>query len=137
MALSAVSAAVEARLAANWTRTPVRGLNESSGDTPTGSGPFLVVQYPVAQAEQITFGTPGSNVYRDSGAIRFVLNVRRGKGVIEPLTWIDELAALFRGKTFGGVRTYAPSQPVIDDRNEDGPYFALSFSVPFDHDVIG
>lgn len=136
MALSAVSAAVEARLA-SWTHTPVRGLNDLSGDTPTGSGPFLVVQYPVSQSEQLTFGAPGANVWRDAGAIRFVLNVRRGKGLQEAFAWIDELAALFRGKTFDGVRTYAPSQPVIDDRNEDGPYFALSFSVPFDHDVIG
>lgn len=137
MALSAVSAAVEARLAAHWDRCPVRGPNAADGDTPLEERPFIEVQYPVSNASQITFGTPGANVFRDEGAIRLVLNVVRGKGVGEGLLWIDQLAALFRGKTFDGVQTFAPSQPAIDDRNDNGRYFLLSFSVPYQHDTLG
>lgn len=138
MALSAVAAAFAARLQANWTRCPVRELGSLDGDTPDDAGTFIVMQFPVSNSEQISFGSPGSNVYRDEGAFRLVLVCERAPGFLPvALQWIDELAALFRGKTFDGVRTYAPSQPVIDDRNEDGPYYRLSFSVPYEHDTLG
>ncbi len=137
MSLLAVSTAVEARLAAHWTRCPVRTLNSTEGDTPADNSAFLVVQYPVGSAAQISTGAPGANVFRDEGAIRFVLNVETGEGTLRALTWIDELASLFRGKLFDGVRTDAPSPPVIDDRNDAGGWFSLSFSVPYQHDIFG
>lgn len=139
MSLSAVDAAVRARLATwpNVGEVEVRVLNDIRGDTPPGNTPFLVIQYPVATASQITFGAPGLNFWRDEGAIRFVLNVETGSGANQALAWMEEIAALFRGKTLDGVRTYAPTSPVIDDRNDEAGWFKLSFSVPFDHDVIG
>lgn len=139
MALSAVSAAVRAQLATwpNISAVEVRKTNDGKGDTPPGNTPFLVIQYPVAKASQITFGAPGSNFWRDEGAIRFVLNVETGTGADQAFIWMEEIAALFRGKTLDGVRTYAPTSPAIDDRNAEAGWFKLSFSVPFDHDVIG
>ena len=136
MSLAAISAAVEARLAEHWRRCPIRGLNEASGNTPLDSKPYLEIQFPVSTSEQISTGTPGRNVWRTEGAIRFVLNIRRGKGVKEGAAWVDELAALFRGKVFDGVRTFAPSMPILDDRNDDGLWFALSFAVPFEFDLF-
>ncbi|KQT13992.1 hypothetical protein ASG40_19385 [Methylobacterium sp. Leaf399] len=137
MALSAVSAAVEARLAGGWDKCPIRTLNDLAGDTPLDDEPFIELQFPVSQSEQISTGSPGTNVYRDEGVIRFVLNEVRGQGMVRALAWVDELAALFRGKYFDGVRSYAPSQPVLDDRNDDGRYFRLSFAVPYEHDTLG
>lgn len=139
MALSAVSAAVKAQLA-NWpniSAVEVRDANDGKGDTPPGNTPFLVIQYPVATAAQLTFGSPGSNHWRDEGAIRFVLNIETGSGANQALAWMEEIAALFRGKNFDGVRTYAPTSPVVDDRNDEAGWFKLSFSVPYDHDVVG
>ncbi|MDP4024458.1 phage tail terminator-like protein [Methylobacterium sp. NEAU 140] len=137
MALAAVLAAVSGRLAAEWTRCPVRGPNAKSRNTPAADEPFVEVQYPVMTASRISIGAPGANRYRDEGAIRLVLNVVRGKGIDEAAAWIDELRALFRGKSFDGVCTFAPSPPVIDDRNDDGRYYLLSFAVPFEHDYFG
>jgi hypothetical protein len=97
MALKAVVDAVEARLAANWTLCPVIGAN-GQGETPDDGSAFLTVQYPVANASQTTIGAPGSNVFREEGAIRFVLNVPRGAGLATGLTWADTLAGLFRSK---------------------------------------
>ncbi|XYD07429.1 hypothetical protein R1A27_20175 [Methylobacterium sp. NMS12] len=137
MGLAAVDAAVTARLAALWTRCPVRTINGTDGDVPKKPAAFLSVEYPVMRSAQISFGSPGANVYRDDGAIRFVLSAVAGKGIKDPLVWIDELAALVRGKTFGGVKTFAPSPPVIDDQNDNGGYFLLTFAVPFEHDYLG
>ncbi|WP_132254735.1 phage tail terminator-like protein [Methylobacterium segetis] len=136
MPLKLVVDAVEARLASDWDRCPVFGINQQ-GETPKTGSPFVQVSYPVANGEQLTVGAPGANIYRETGTFRLVINSRRGRGVVEGLAWADELAALFRGKEFGGVQTFAPSSPVIDDRNEEGMYFVLSLSVPYQADITG
>src|SRR5712691_1281738 len=100
MPSAAVVTAVEARLAANFTHCPVIGLNLQG--TVDDGGPFLTVQYPVANGQQKSIGSPGANVYREDGAFRLVLNIQRGQGVNQGMAWADELAALFRGKKFGG-----------------------------------
>lgn len=136
MPLKLVVDAVEARLAEGWTKCPVVGIN-LTGNTPKDGSPFVQVSYPVANGEQLTVGAPGQNVYRETGAFRLVVNARRGRGVADGLAWADELAALFRGKEFGGIQTFAPSSPVIDDRNDEGNYFVLSFAVPYQADILG
>lgn len=139
MPLKMVVDAVEARLAAEWTRCPVFGIN-LQGDTPEDGSPFVQVSYPVATGSQISIGSPGSNVYREEGTFRLAVNAQRGEGVADGLGWADELAALFRGKILdetGNIRTYAPSSPAIDDRNEEGMYYTLSVSIPYEADLLG
>ncbi|GEP12821.1 phage tail terminator-like protein [Methylobacterium gnaphalii] len=136
MPLKLVVDAVESRLADNWDKCPVYGVN-LQGDTPDDAGPFLQVSYPVANGEQLTVGAPGQNVYRETGAFRITVNAERGGGIAEGLAWADELAALFRGKEFGGVQTFAPSSPAIDDRNDQGNYYALSIAIEYQADIFG
>lgn len=135
MASAAVLAAIRARLTANWTATPVIYPNESSA-TPGDAAAFLTVQFPVALGDQITVGAPGNNVFRDSGAIRFVLAVPIGSGLEQGLAWIDQLRTLFRSVKFASVTTYAPSPAVENNANDDGNYWVLSFSVPFYADIF-
>lgn len=136
MADKSVIDAVNARLASLWTSCPVRGLN-LEGDTPADGSAFLAVEYPIASSSQISIGSPGSNVYREIGAIRFVINVQRGDGLDGGSQMAKDLAALFRGKQFSGVNTWAPSSPVLDDRNDIGNYWKLTFAVPYYFDLIG
>ncbi|KQP53542.1 hypothetical protein ASF34_01120 [Methylobacterium sp. Leaf106] len=97
----------------------------------------MQVSYPVANGDQLTVGAPGENVYREEGAFRIEINAKRGKGVSDGLQWADEIAAIFRAKEFGGVQTFAPSSPAIDDRNDNGKYFTLSIAVPYTADILG
>ncbi|WP_029002724.1 phage tail terminator-like protein [Azorhizobium doebereinerae] len=136
MASGAVKAAVRARLADNWTRCEVFYPNGPEAEVPTGGTEFLSVQFPVSSEKQITVGTPGDNVFREEGGIRFVLSIPRDAGTEEYDPWMDELAALFRGKQFGVVTTYAPSSAVLDDRNADGAYFKLAIAVPYYADLF-
>lgn len=134
MASLSVMQAVRARLEAGWTRCPIIHPN-AQAQTPGGTDPWLVVQYPMAREEQASIGSPGANLFREEGAIRLVLMVPAGSGVEEWTGWLDELRALFRAARFGGVRTYAPSPAVFDDRNRDGGWCALSTAIPYDADI--
>lgn len=136
MASAAVMSAVKERLEAFWTHTPIEYPNDTF-TAPTDGSPFLAVQYPVATETQASIGAPGANLFREEGVIRFVLMVERGAGVIDWTAWLDDLRRHFRGKTFGDVRTYEASPAVLDDRNDDGKYWALSSAVAYDADVLG
>lgn len=130
MPKKAVVDAVEARLQERFTACPVFGIN-LQGETPEDGSTFVQVQYPVASTSPMDLA---GSYYREEGAIRFIVNAQRGAETAAGLTLADDLAALFRNKKFGGVQTFAPTSPVIDDRNEEGMYFALSFAVPYQFD---
>lgn len=141
MAQSAVIAAVAARLGSPWasmdaSQLPVFDPN-TRGQPPADGTPFLTIQYPLANSEQKSIGAPGNNVWRETGAIRFVLSIQRGTGVKQGMGWCDEIAALFRGKQFSSVNTWAPSSPVLDNSNATGNYWLLSFACPYYFDFLG
>lgn len=137
MARKAVVDAVRDYLTANWTACPVVEANTTSRAPADGSS-FIVLTFPVTNSDQLTFGAPGANYWRDEGAFRLLINVPRDSGADQALEWADALADLFRGKRIGGVlMTAAPSAPALDDRNDDGKFWSVSIAVPYDHDLIG
>lgn len=135
MASAAVMTAVEARLAANWTHTPIVSPNQADQVPPADGTAFLAVQYPVSEETQASIGSPGANVWREEGAFRFVLHLPRGTGLGEWPSRLDALRAAFRGKVFDGVRTYGTNPPGEDGIR--GAYELHSFSVAYEFDLIG
>jgi hypothetical protein len=139
MASVAVMAAVEARVATYWSGAYV-SLNVT-GDAPADGTAFLTIQFPLANAEQISVGAPGANIYREEGGIRFVYAIPRGQGVTYHQGLLEALLAYFRGAKFssGGVnvKTWAPTSPVFDDSNDNGKYWLLTAAVPYYADVLG
>ena len=108
MAHPSVDAAVRARLAANFTACEIRpeGSLEGAGD---GTA-FLVVQFPYSSSKQVSAGDPSNNHWREEGGVRFVLSVARTRAAIaEGRQWAEEINAIFRGKHFDGVLTFAPT----------------------------
>jgi hypothetical protein len=141
MAAKAVVDAVEARLGATWTSTdgsviPVFGIN-TGGETPSDGSPFLRVQYPAADENQITVGTPGTHVFREDGRIELVLSIARGLGVAQGMAWADELRTLFRGRKFSGINTWGVTSPVLDSSNDAGNYWTLTFGASYYTDIFG
>jgi len=131
MPSAAVEAAFQARLAANWSQTPI--ISEGPHDPPASANAFLVVQYPVQSATKPVL----QRVYFEEGAARLVLNVRTGIGLPYALGLADSLAALFRTATFDGVETFAPSAPIINDQNDDGNWFEVAVIVPYSYQFNG
>lgn len=118
---------IMARVALHLPECPVFGIN-LQGDVPADGSVFAEVQYPVANVRQMDLA---ARRYREEGTIRLIVNAQRGLGVQDGLRLTDMLAAIFRSKKFDGVQTWAPSTPIIDDRNDQGNYFPVSFSVPY------
>ncbi|WP_316234666.1 phage tail terminator-like protein [Bradyrhizobium sp. SZCCHNR1020] len=135
MASLAVMDAVDARLAANWTRCAIVA-DDTTGQGPADGSPYLTVEYPVAREEQITVGSPGANVFRETGVIRLVLVQQTGTGRRQPVQWMDELRALFRSTLFSGVTTFAPSPAIVDPANYAGGKFKVSCAVPYYFDLF-
>lgn len=135
MAGKAVEDAVNARLAANWTATAIVADDTVDGGPPDGS-PYVTVQYPVAQENQITIGAPGNNVFRETGAFRIVLNSPSGTGKDQVLVWMDQIRSIFRSKQFNGVTTFAPSPGIESNANYIAGRFLLTCAVPYQFDLF-
>lgn len=121
-----VDEAFQDRLDAYWTATPVLTQNEDT-KPPTGVDAFLVVQYPVVNSSKPVLGRH----YFEDGAARLVLNVKSGIGIADGLAWADTLAWLFREQKFGGIETFVPSAPIINQVNDNGNWFEFSVIVPY------
>lgn len=134
MASNAVMTAVKARLAGGWTNCPVPDIN-TVGETPADGSAFLTVQYPVSTEEHVGLGQVGQRVFREEGAIRFVLSVPRGQGIDQATQWADQLRVLFRAAEFSGVTCEAASPAAFDDSNDNGDYFILRVIVPYFYDL--
>lgn len=137
MAGRAVEEAVNARLAANWTATPIVA-DDAVDSGPADGSPYVTVQYPVSQENQITVGAPGNNVFRETGAFRIVLNCPSGPNVgkAQALVWMDQLRAIFRGRQFAGVTTFAPSPGVENNSNYIAGRYVMSCAVPYQFDLF-
>lgn len=136
MAGRKVKASIERRILDNWTRCPLVTPN-TRGTTPKDGSRYLEISYPISRQRTITVGAPGANVVRESGTMRVVLYIERGAGTEEGEIWLEELGALFLNKEFDGVRTWEPSTPVFDDRNDLANYYGMSSSVEYQADFLG
>ena len=135
MARQAVIDAVKARLAANFSACSIVDDDVVAQGAADGST-YLVLQFPVANERQISIGSPGNNVWREEGAFRLAISVRTGDPLDQANTWLDQARAIFRGKQFSGVTTFAPSPAVQGDAQFDGARVILSSAVPYQSDFL-
>jgi uncharacterized protein DUF4128 len=136
MASAALITAVNKRLNDNWSGTAVVEDDTTRQGPPDGSA-YVTVEYPVSRENQITIGTPGANVFRESGVIRLLMSFPTGTGTLHVTTLMDQLRALFRSRQFDGVTTFAPSPPAIDPTSYQGGRFKVSSAVPYFVDLFG
>jgi Bacteriophage related domain of unknown function len=130
MAHPTVVAEVEARLAANWTATPIVPAN-TLGTTEGLGEPFVIVDYPVANSER---SAVNDRLYREEGGFRILLYMPRGIGLTQGGTWSEALAAIFRDQKFGAglaLNTLAPDPPITDDASDEGNFFLFATIVPY------
>lgn len=128
--------AVEERLRLNFSECPVY-MENAVTDTPDEAGAWLSLNFPYIGSEQATIGSPGLNRYHEEGSFRILLSIPRGEGTHKGRQWLDTIATLFRGVRFAGIRCYAPTSAVTDDRNETSTYYRLSISIPYDFSILG
>lgn len=140
MAQKAVVDAIVQRVKDNWAHAAVCPINDDMNDgsaAPADGGAYLSFDFPVSNAQQASVGAPGDNIWREEGVARVLLNVPAGSGIATVLQWGDEIAALFRGQYFDGVRTHAPSVASMDASNDAGSYFQIAVAIPYEFDLYG
>lgn len=142
MASNTPAAAIEARLIANWSTTPIY-LADDLHDPPEPPSPFVVLEFPGGTARQVTIGSPGANAFEEEGAFMIHVFVPIGNQPVTGTPWrkvardyAETIAAIFRGKTFSSVRTYAPFPPNESDR-AIGNFYSVSFATPFLYSYLG
>src|SRR5262245_4518598 len=126
-----VADAVDARLAANWTATPIIPY-DTQAQPPDNAEAFVVVQYPISNGARAFLGI----TFFEEGAIRVVLNVQRCVGLAQGLAWSDELAFIYRAVKFDGIETFVPDGPVVDDTIENGNWVEFSIVIPYRHEFV-
>jgi hypothetical protein len=136
MARMAVVAAVEGKLAADWTRSPVFGLLNPHA-RPSGNDAHLRVQYLNVTPEQITIGSPGSNVIREIGVFSLIVNRPKAQ-VTEAREDAELLQDMFLLKRLAGVvECWEPSVDPFADENDRGVFYVIGVAVPYWHDFLG
>lgn len=135
------AAAIEARLRANWTDCDIVVGGNDTFKPPTGPQgqllPYVRLVFPGAVSRQQGIGSPGRNAWREDGAFQVIVAVPTASGEATAREWCDQIAAIFRGQTFGGaVVCYGPHTPV-PAVGPAGGYFRMSFGVPYAWQFLG
>ena len=120
-----VSDAVNARLAASWTATPIINYDEQTA-TPDDEA-FVTVQFPITTGARPVLG----RLFWEQGAIRIVLSVRRDVGKDQGLEWSDALAHIFRSVKFDGIETLDIDGPNVDDALDNGNWLIFSLIIQY------
>ena len=133
MASKHAEQAVQTYLTSNWASAPV--LTENTlGEAPSDGSPFVRLQFPIAETSRWPID---QRYYREEGGFRLIIAVERGIGTEKVRQWGEELATLFRDRTFDGVTTQVPSEPFTDDLSDQGNYFLATMIVPYTYDHTG
>lgn len=130
----AVITAVSARVASNWTHTPIIDPN-TIGGVPADNSAFLEILYPVSTETMMSFGDYGNNAHEEIGAFRIALYIPAGIGLNPAATpWMsrmETLMAQFRGVRFSGIDCIGFVGPVVRDDSDDDAYYEISFAVSY------
>lgn len=126
--------AIEDRLRAFWTATPIAVQNE--GFTPpvdvNGDAlPFIEIEFPGAVGTLWGIGDPGNNSWRDDGVFQILICVPTGWGARLARQYAKDIAAIYRGQSFAeSVVCFAPFPPRAG-RTEDGTYYVMTLPIPY------
>ena len=137
MASAPVMAAVRDHLAAVWSHTPIRLPNDAAGTPPADGSAILELEFPVGDEEQASIGSPGGDIWRETGAARFILWLPVGAGTEGWDDRLDDLRRAFRGKQLGEVRMHSATPPIPFGPDDTGAFNLFSFSVAYEFDLVG
>lgn len=145
-------AAIRARLEANWTTTRITYENEvpdapwppvdADPDFPALL-PWVHLEVAALQTRQRGAGVPGSQIWVTDGFIYVHVFVPANSAIETADQYAVTIGEIFRAKVFYNagdgcyVRTWAPNVGRGEPGSDDGAYFRVSLSVPFEYWHLG
>lgn len=149
MSFAPVFTKVRAVVTSGFTAWPVKWPNErltgyalDEGAKPIGADgrkiSFVEYEQIGGRTTQQSFGSSGNRVERSPGLLRFYFLVPEGEGTSEAISKADTMGSLFELQEFrldDGTMliTYEPSVSQNVAGVEDGSYWVLMLSIPYDY----
>ncbi len=137
-------AAIEQRLSANWSTTPIGLENGAEPAMQDGSGlltPWAFCEIESDDANIRGIGKPGSHVVVEDGAIVITVFVPLGTDRSTARTYAGQIGEIFRVKEFYNsepgccVRTWTPrvgrGEETVSE-NPKGKWWAVPVTIPFE-----
>lgn len=142
---SGAVAAIEARLTANWTVTPIAFENAASDpvvyDGDSVPQPWVFCEIETDQAGIRGVGRPGSHVVLETGAVRVTVFVPVGTERATAQQHAEAIGEIFRVKQFydadpgACVRTWTPTVSRgrrAETDNPVGSWWAVTVTIPYE-----
>lgn len=141
-------AAIRQRLVNGWAVTPITYQNETPEDWPPKDSdglpaPFVNLEVITTRSEMRGAGKPGSQVWCDEGFVYVHVFVPTGQGDETATQFAVQIGEVFRGAKFyddtpgHNVRTWAPRIDGGGSGDDDGNWFRVTMSVPFQYWHVG
>lgn len=130
MPASVVMNTVRERIEQNWNVANGYIIGSFGVTTPPADGRgFILIHYPVVEGRRPVL----SKRRFEEGAARIIWNVPSSIAAEASVPIAETISALFRGDNLkiNGVEFLEPSNPIINDDNDDGNYYELSVVVPY------
>lgn len=139
MSSSHVVQKVRERLTANWATTPIVSdtwLVDDDEKPPADASYWVALDFPGAVEEKITVGSPGSDIFRESGVFQVHVFGPAGGGDVLLRTYAETIRGIFRAQTFESIRCYGADPPLIGLGHEDGRWLRATVAVEYEHDLL-
>lgn len=135
MASGTVKAAVESHLQ-GWADIAQYPFFDENDAAPAPRTQYLTIEYPVANEDRVNIGARPA-IFRETGAIRFVLHIPNMGGLTDALVAVDSLRDLFREQTLaGGISTFEAPPAALGKPNRNGAFYELPFVVTYRFDLF-
>lgn len=143
--IAGAMAAIEQRLADNWTTTPIAYANavpQQPWPPADGSGsavPWVFIEVINTQSRGRAVGVPGNQFWLYEGLVSVHVFVPKDYGVADARTYASQIGEIFRNATFYNstpgyqVRTLSPMIDGGGSGSEDGNWFRLTATIPFEY----
>jgi hypothetical protein len=139
-------AAIEARLAANWTTTRIVVVNVTPADPWPPKGvdgkllPYVLVEVINTRSGLVGCGTPGSQTWRYDGLIHAHVFVPVDSGSDLATQYAVTIGEIYRAKQFYDnvspgcfLRSWSPQVDGGGDGSDDGVWFRVTATIPFEY----
>lgn len=135
-------AAIKAMLVANWTTTPIAYANERALDAVDDNGdpvPWLFCEIISSGSDVVGSGVPGNQVILYQGLIKLHVFIPTGTGIETGFTHAVALGDIFKNQVFYNgtagryVRTLFPRIGEGEANSEDGAWFSVTATIPFEY----
>jgi hypothetical protein len=135
-------AAIEARLRAQWTTTPIaveNGKEVKKVDQNKDPSAWVYLEIADAGSTQVGIGAPGNQLWVYDGLIHVHVFVPVGSGTSLPRRYADQIGDIYRAARFYAeapgfeVRCGAPRTGDAGSGSDDGLWYRVTASIPFEY----